>query len=375
MAVLAGNKISLASQVATTLQQRVRTGLYAAGNPLPSIRTLCREFSVSQGIVQQAIRKLEEEGVVKAHHGKGILVENKESCDRAAIFFGVVHPYVSSMHFHRDVLAYIDEAFAERSNFAVVRSSKDNPAAEREICQHLITNGVKGLILWSTNDDPNGEFFMELSKQIPVVLIDRLLTGADLPSVVLDYHGCGRDVCQTVLGQMQRKRLLVLMDNLWISSYQELSRGIEQMAREMNRSNDLTILQLPLTQTIQRLDATDWSGGAWLVPYVRRVLSEGGYDAVFSTQGEMIDGIFCQMGLSEEFPNVQTATLASNHPVPRSLKYSQQMHLEWSSDACEMISTAADMVQRWVLSRSRPQEHVALPIKMRESRIWPGLKS
>jgi len=375
MAVLAGNKVSLASQVAHTLQQRVRTGLYGSGQPLPSIRTLCRELSVSQGVVQQAIRKLEEDGIVKAHHGKGILVENKSACDRAAIFFGVIHPYAGSMHYHRDVLGYVDEAFAERSNFAVVRSSKDDPALERSICEHLIANGVKGLLVWSTNDDPNGGFFLELSKQIPVVLIDRLLPGVDLPSVVLDYFACGQDICQTMLGQRQHKRLLVLMDNLWISSYQELSRGIEQMARQMNRSHDLTILQLPLTETIQRFDGMDWSDGSWLVPYMRRVLSEGGYDAVFSTQGELIDGIFCQMDLADEFPDVQTATLAAAHPAARSLKYSKRMHLEWYSDACEMFSTAADMVQRWVLSRCRPQEHVAVPIKMRQSKVWPASKS
>jgi DNA-binding transcriptional regulator YhcF (GntR family) len=367
MVLVQGNKIPLTVQVTQTLKQRVRTGLYPVGNALPSIRHLCKEFNVSQGIVQHAIRKLEEAGVVKAHHGKGILVQDEDSCEQAAIFFGFIHPYLSSMGFHRDILEYVDEAFSERSNFAVVRSSKDNPILEREIAEHLIANGVKGLILWPTNDDTNGEYFQKLSQKIPVVLVDRLMAGADLPTVVLDYHACGREICHMLLGKMNKKRVLVLMDNLRISSYQDIYQGIDSAARELERSKDVTIVQLPITQeVIQKINNSDFSEVPHYAEYLDRLLAEGGYDAVFCTQDEFLDYCFAQTGLAEKFPKLQPATFRATGPNERSIKYTALKCLEWFSNSGNMIAGAADLVQRWVLTRQMPKDTVRLKFKLAE---------
>jgi DNA-binding LacI/PurR family transcriptional regulator len=364
MVLVQGNKIPLTVQVTQTLKQRVRTGLYQPGNPLPSIRHLCKEFSVSQGIVQQAIRKLEEAGVVKAHHGKGILVQDDDSCEQAAIFFGFIHPYLSSMGFHRDVLEYVDEAFSERSNFAVVRSSKDNIIQEREIAEHLIANGVKGLILWPTTDDTNGEYFQKLSQKVPVVLVDRLLAGTDLPAILLDHYACGREICETLLGKMNKKRFLVLTDNLRISSYQNISQGIDSAARELERLKDVTIVQLPITQIIQKFNHSDFSEVSQYGEYLDRLLAEGGYDAVFCTQDEFIDYCFAQTGLGKKFPAVQLATVRAVCPNERSIKYAALNCLEWFSNSGDMIAQAADLVQRWVLTRQMPKDIIRLKLKM-----------
>jgi DNA-binding transcriptional regulator YhcF (GntR family) len=360
--MISGNKVSLHHQVARLLKQRIRTGIYQPGAAFPSFRTLCDEFNVSVNVVYRAIRELEEDGIVKTHHGKGIMIADGESCEKAAIFFGFIHPYVSSMGFHRAVLEYVDEAFAKRSNFAVVRSSKDNPALEREIVEHLIANGVKGLIVWPTNADSNGDFFTRLSQTIPVVLVDRRVTGADLPAVILDYQTCGNEIGQTFL--KQRKRLLVLMDNLQISSYRDVASGIEDAARTLGRSGDVTIVQLPISQLVsQKTSKADYREIPGLASYVEKLLTDGGYDAVFCTQDEFVDYVMAQTGLMDRFPGVLVGTFRTMSPNDRSMKYSQLKCLEWVANSGEMVLHAADLVQRWVLLRQMPRNTIQIQLK------------
>jgi DNA-binding LacI/PurR family transcriptional regulator len=363
--MITGNKVPLYHQVASTLKQRVRTGLYNSGSPLPSVRKLSEEFKVSTFVIQRAVRELEEGGVVKTHQGKEMLIMNQESCEQAAILFGLIHPYASSMGFHRDVLEYVDEAFSERSNFVIVRSSKDTPALERQIAEHLIANGVKGLIVWPTVDDSNGDFFLRLSQKVPVVLIDRLLPGADLPTVLLDYYACGREISETLLGKMNTKRLLVLMDNLQISSYQHIIQGMESAAMEMERRKDLTVVQLPISRTIQKLTMQDFSELIDVTQAIERMINEGKYDAVFCPQNDFIEHVMIQTGMMEKIQGVQLATFWSSDANVRSMRYCKQKRLEWISNPAEMISQAADLVQRWVLSRQMPTEVIRLKLRQK----------
>ncbi len=366
--VVQGNKISLSVQVAQTLKQRVRTGLYPSGNPLPSLRILSREFKVSQGVVQQAVRKLEENGIVKAHHGKGIMVEGNQPCEKTAIIFGVIHPYLNSMGFTRHILGYVDDAFAERSNFAIVRSSKDHPDLEREIAQHLVDNGARGLILWPASDDHNGEFFMSLARHIPVVLVDRLLPGAKLPTVVLDYLALGEEICEVLLNKMKHRRLLVLMDNLRISPYEEINQGIEITARRLERVPDVTVVNMALSRLSPKYGESDFSEVPEYARQVRQLLAEGKYDAMFCTQAEFADYVCAQSGLMDEFPGVRMATIQGGGPRDRSVKYTQLNCLEWIADSGRLISQAVDLVQRWVLLRQTPTEVVRLKMKMSSPR-------
>ncbi|MFA5206552.1 MAG: GntR family transcriptional regulator [Lentisphaeria bacterium] len=80
-----GNRVPLYRQIAQALRQRVRTGVYAAGRPLPTLRALAVEYGVSVYAIPKAIYELEKEQVVVTQHGKGITVMAEKPCDQAAI--------------------------------------------------------------------------------------------------------------------------------------------------------------------------------------------------------------------------------------------------------------------------------------------------
>jgi DNA-binding transcriptional regulator YhcF (GntR family) len=364
-----GNRIPLYHQVAQSIMQRVRTGVYQTGKTLPSVRSLSEEFGVSLNVVQQAVYRLEKDGIVVTQHGKGMTVTEGKPCNRAAIIFGFIHPYSSSMCFNQQVLGFVSEAFAERSNFAVVHSSMDDPAREREVTEHLIANGIQGLILWPASNNPNAEYFSKLSQQVPVVLVDRLLAGTDLPSVVHDFEGAGRDLCETLLCKMKKKRLLVVVDNLRISAYEEILHGIQTLAASKGRSIDITVVQLPITTMIQDINNSIFTDVDVYAPYMEKLLREGGYDAMFCTQDEFIEYVTVDTGVMDKFPSVQLATIRGTGANGRGRKYRELGLLDLVMDNTQVIAKAADIVQNWVLSRQASKEQVRVKMELVFSKV------
>jgi DNA-binding LacI/PurR family transcriptional regulator len=368
--LVTGNKIPLYSQVAQTIKQRVRTGIYRPGDTLPSVRELGRQFGVSVKAIHQAIHSLEVGGIVTTHPGKGMRVASDEPCEQAAIIFGFIHPYVSSMGFHSRVLEYVHEAFAERSNFAVVRSSRDDPALERQIAEHLIHNGVKGLIVWPGSGDPNGSYFTEMARRIPVVLVDRLLTGAELPAVVHDFLAAGQDLCRFFLETQKKNRLLVIMDDLRISVYDEIARGINLAAQSLGRLGDITIMQLPITrEVLKNVYNSNFKEVDVYAASIERLLTEGGYDAIFCTQDEFIAYALAETGVMDKFPDVQLATIRGIGPNNRCRRYRRIGVVDLMCDPTDMVSRAADIVQKWVLSRRPTKEIVRLKLEIIPERL------
>lgn len=63
-------------QVAEGIRAAINSGELPVGEKLKSIRDLAREYEVSPGTVQQALRLLREEGVVTTWQGRGTFVRS-----------------------------------------------------------------------------------------------------------------------------------------------------------------------------------------------------------------------------------------------------------------------------------------------------------
>ncbi|HET8790371.1 MAG TPA: PLP-dependent aminotransferase family protein, partial [Modicisalibacter sp.] len=61
-------------QVAQALRQRIEHGIYRVGDRLPSIRVLCREFTVSVSTAQAAYARLEDAALIEARPKSGYYV-------------------------------------------------------------------------------------------------------------------------------------------------------------------------------------------------------------------------------------------------------------------------------------------------------------
>ena len=65
-------------QLTAILMARIDAGVYPEGRAIPSLNQLRQEFGVSRGTVVKATGYLEENGIVRAVHGRGVFVLPKQ---------------------------------------------------------------------------------------------------------------------------------------------------------------------------------------------------------------------------------------------------------------------------------------------------------
>ncbi|MEW6473536.1 MAG: GntR family transcriptional regulator [Actinomycetota bacterium] len=104
-------------ELAGYLTDKIRRGVYDVGDDLPTEAQLCASHRVSRFTVREALRRLEEAGLIDRHQGRGSRVVARAA--RPA--------YVMSARSERDVLHYATETLVEfgsrtrRASAALVR--------------------------------------------------------------------------------------------------------------------------------------------------------------------------------------------------------------------------------------------------------------
>ena len=71
-------------KVAAKLRERVLTGVYQVDRALPPLRTLARNFRVSQGVIVPAVEALKREGFVVSGPGRRLVVAHPEGREGAS---------------------------------------------------------------------------------------------------------------------------------------------------------------------------------------------------------------------------------------------------------------------------------------------------
>lgn len=360
---ITGNKIPLYRQVVQSLKQEIRRGKFQAGKPLPTVRKLSEEYGVSLRVIQQAICSLREDGTIITHHGRGMSVANSDSCKKTSLLFGLIQPFQSESVFGQQVVLYAEEAFSNRENLMVIRSSKSQVAQERKLAEHLLHNGIQGILLWPVENSPNAEYFQQLSKKIPVVVVDRKLNGSHLPFVSLDMYQAGMDICEYFFSTIKKKRLLVILDNLQISPDQKFIHGMQKQARNMSQMANLTVTQFPISSFIRELNHADYSSVETYREAVSQLVEDGKYDAIFCPQEEFLESVIIETGMGNEIPNLTLGSMTG--PIlTRGRAYNEFGVVRWVWDFPKMISQAADLLQQWVLEGKKPILDTRINIKI-----------
>ena len=69
--------IPLYHQLDQILRKRILTGRYQASQPFPTDMELCEMFGVSLITVRQALKLLEDDGLIRREQGRGTFVTDK----------------------------------------------------------------------------------------------------------------------------------------------------------------------------------------------------------------------------------------------------------------------------------------------------------
>ena len=112
------------------LRQAILGGTFRPGSQLPTEAELCEMLGVSRTVVREALRVLEEEGLVARRHGVGTFVRN--------------HPILKNLNFNFGITEMIESAGlkAGTSHLALQKEIADKEKAEQlrvEIGAPLLT--------------------------------------------------------------------------------------------------------------------------------------------------------------------------------------------------------------------------------------------
>lgn len=75
----------LHEDVMAILFEAIATNKHQAGERLPSISALAKQFGVSRTVVREALIKLEDRGVIRIRHGSGSFVEPPSGWDPPSV--------------------------------------------------------------------------------------------------------------------------------------------------------------------------------------------------------------------------------------------------------------------------------------------------
>lgn len=123
--VFGASRIPRYLQLADVFRQRIDRGTWQPGDMLPSIEMLMAEFSVARVTVRQAIRLLNEEGLLSPQRGRGTVVNAHARANRQLRVHTTLGGLVDMYRHDKPVLTNLAE-----SNASPTLSENDGIAAE-----------------------------------------------------------------------------------------------------------------------------------------------------------------------------------------------------------------------------------------------------
>lgn len=274
---------STSERVAGILAERIRSGLYDTGSVLPPERLLAADLGVHRRSVRTAIDHLVRDGLVSrrpncrptvdwsppdapetagalgATQGRGRDRPARLSASNliALIMWHGGGPLEHAGTSQQRIFWGMNRALMAEGSHAVfldlgdvLRSEEEIAAQEAEHLRYIRDQGFGGALFYPYAYRHNRELVEEVSRSVPLVLLDRKIPGAEVDFVGIKNHGAMFDITQHLIAQGHR-RIAYVTHHEPIRSVQDRVQGYLDAIREKNASDgnapDLTemILTVP----------------------------------------------------------------------------------------------------------------------------------
>jgi GntR family transcriptional regulator of arabinose operon len=185
------SSVSLATQIADALREKILAGRVAEGAKLPSEERLAQDYGVSRMTARQSLVELAAQGLIYRIPGKGTFVSGKNSSteNKGAPAGNLVMLAVPNLHnsFYYQIISGAEQALTGNGIGMLLRCANDDHLREKELLQKLPAMHVKGIIMVSGGYTKNNlEILDELRNKLPVVITDVGIPGLKIDTVISD---------------------------------------------------------------------------------------------------------------------------------------------------------------------------------------------
>jgi len=180
--------LKLYEQIAADLEEKIRRGDIAAGEPLQTEVDLAKAYGVSRSTVRQALSRLQQLGLITREVGRGTFVRSSppESVHLA------VYDDFSRLFDPDDLFMRLWKAVAERmheANVEVHAVALDKERPLREVLLADYARGTRGVMLITFAPVEKSDLYPVIQRGLPLVLLNRYVHGPGVHSVTLDDFG------------------------------------------------------------------------------------------------------------------------------------------------------------------------------------------
>jgi len=221
---------SLYRSVADALRRQVVEGNLPAGGKIPSLRALAKEFNVSTMTVNQALRMLQQDGLLSYIPAVGAFVREpaRSAAATAHMTIAFVTIEIESVFTSR-VASGIAEACRNRGWALQIYNADTQPDIEAQNVAQLPGSGITGAIMLPTSDERNFEAMFRLKLDgFPFVLVDRRIQGLKVDVVESDHQRGGYMATEHLLAMGHRRVYMLTCESGLISSADARRQGYER---------------------------------------------------------------------------------------------------------------------------------------------------
>ena len=243
-------KTALYKQIGQHIKEKIASGKLRPADRIPSEQELMDEYKVSKITVKNALTELADEGLVIRIQGKGTFVaadlemagalSEPTPAQSSVPLIGFIIPTMKT-NVIRKLVDYTELYTKEAGCQLILSITRESAAEESRSIRDLVDAGVKGLIVFPTEDEKYNESLLRLSlDKFPFVFIDRYLRNIETYSITSDNHGGAYDTVSYLLSKGHRHIALISPENA-NTAVQDRTTGFEKAYIDQEISIDKSL--------------------------------------------------------------------------------------------------------------------------------------
>ncbi|NPV54225.1 MAG: GntR family transcriptional regulator [Firmicutes bacterium] len=186
-------------QAKQRLEQMIKSGELRPSDKISPETELSQKLGISRTTVRQALRLLEEMGIVVRDRGRGTFIsENARdilSC-RIKGSIGFVLPFLDASY-AADIMAGATREAAKQGYNLILRDSENDPGKEAQAIKSLVEHGVEGILLFPCTERFYSRTVLKLHlDDYPIVMVGRKYSHLPIPAVEADNYNGAREAAE-----------------------------------------------------------------------------------------------------------------------------------------------------------------------------------
>lgn len=277
--------LPLHTQLLDDLRHKVLTGIFKPHDQLPGEWELAERLDISRATIQKAWHSAEEENLIYRVPGKGTFIAEQQISKSIRASVGlVISDFRSTSAVH--LLRGAERILRQKAYRLEVASTEYSIEEQTRVLKRMRDDGIHGCVIWAVKGTDNLGFLSQLSKSVPIVLLDRPVPRLHLPCVTSNNYAGGLQAMEYLISLGHRQIAFLARPHLDLWTVAERYRAYCDALRNIGETPAEPIL-IGNDQELSSYNAYLTNDEASLEPLIARLKRPDRPTAIFAVNDWM----------------------------------------------------------------------------------------